>query len=101
MIRRPPRSTLFPYTTLFRSQPAVPAPDVEHGRAGRDPGERARLAEAHPLLAAAAPGTARAVERGQLGRRRTDLPAHGPSNLGRVRGPVYVTTPRPRLRRVT
>src|SRR3712207_8479010 len=26
MIRRPPRSTLFPYTTLFRS---VPTPDVE------------------------------------------------------------------------
>src|SRR3989442_6477342 len=24
MIRRPPRSTLFPYTTLFRSTPAVP-----------------------------------------------------------------------------
>src|SRR2546426_3916105 len=23
MIRRPPRSTLFPYTTLFRSQPLV------------------------------------------------------------------------------
>src|SRR5260221_9917354 len=23
MIRRPPRSTLFPYTTLFRSQPKV------------------------------------------------------------------------------
>src|SRR3712207_8391209 len=23
MIRRPPRSTLFPYTTLFRSQPTV------------------------------------------------------------------------------
>src|SRR5258708_24598393 len=23
MIRRPPRSTLFPYTTLFRSMPAV------------------------------------------------------------------------------
>src|SRR2546425_9760439 len=23
MIRRPPRSTLFPYTTLFRSQPMV------------------------------------------------------------------------------
>src|SRR3712207_8720253 len=23
MIRRPPRSTLFPYTTLFRSEPAV------------------------------------------------------------------------------
>src|SRR2546429_5026741 len=26
MIRRPPRSTLFPYTTLFRS-PGVPVPD--------------------------------------------------------------------------
>src|SRR3712207_9539595 len=24
MIRRPPRSTLFPYTTLFRSEPAGP-----------------------------------------------------------------------------
>src|SRR5690349_23079527 len=24
MIRRPPRSTLFPYTTLFRSKPSVP-----------------------------------------------------------------------------
>src|SRR3989441_2106054 len=29
MIRRPPRSTLFPYTTLFRSQP------VGHRGAGR------------------------------------------------------------------
>src|SRR2546425_9770300 len=26
MIRRPPRSTLFPYTTLFRSQPASQLP---------------------------------------------------------------------------
>src|SRR5437764_11679585 len=25
MIRRPPRSTLFPYTTLFRSTPQVPS----------------------------------------------------------------------------
>src|SRR3712207_7578290 len=25
MIRRPPRSTLFPYTTLFRSGPVVPS----------------------------------------------------------------------------
>src|SRR5258708_14860351 len=25
MIRRPPRSTLFPYTTLFRSRPRLPA----------------------------------------------------------------------------
>src|SRR3712207_8835441 len=31
MIRRPPRSTLFPYTTLFRS------PFPSNGRAGADP----------------------------------------------------------------
>src|SRR5690242_21574977 len=30
MIRRPPRSTLFPYTTLFRSDPG----QREHGRGG-------------------------------------------------------------------
>src|SRR5713101_9250729 len=38
MIRRPPRSTLFPYTTLFRSPPAaVPGPDrVAVHRAGRE-----------------------------------------------------------------
>src|SRR3712207_9544525 len=43
MIRRPPRSTLFPYTTLFRSVrapaildvPAVPA-EAEHGVLARD-----------------------------------------------------------------
>src|SRR3712207_7622589 len=32
MIRRPPRSTLFPYTTLFRS-PARPRPTPAPGRA--------------------------------------------------------------------
>src|SRR5258705_6869637 len=38
MIRRPPRSTLFPYTTLFRSQAAA----LRHGvaRVGRQVGER-------------------------------------------------------------
>src|SRR5205807_3611109 len=29
MLRRPPRSTLFPYTTLFRSPPAAP-PSIIH-----------------------------------------------------------------------
>src|SRR2546430_7333202 len=28
MIRRPPRSTLFPYTTLFRSTPNPPTPTI-------------------------------------------------------------------------
>src|SRR3712207_8395206 len=34
MIRRPPRSTLFPYTTLFRSQ-ALPGPNRSVARGGR------------------------------------------------------------------
>src|SRR5215216_2483235 len=34
MIRRPPRSTLFPYTTLFRSTPTTPSP-VETGGPSR------------------------------------------------------------------
>src|SRR5438270_6212840 len=37
MIRRPPRSTLFPYTTLFRSRPPPPPNRCPRGRprAGR------------------------------------------------------------------
>src|SRR5215475_14680894 len=48
MIRRPPRSTLFPYTTLFRSQRAGgPCQRLRRGRggrreAGRDLGRRDR-----------------------------------------------------------
>src|SRR2546422_1166936 len=33
MIRRPPRSTLFPYTTLFRSDDRGAAPRARRGRA--------------------------------------------------------------------
>src|SRR5829696_8259175 len=29
MMPRPPRSTLFPYTTLFRSQPQIETPQIE------------------------------------------------------------------------
>src|SRR5258708_30978631 len=44
MIRRPPRSTLFPYPTLFRSRPprlfrahgAAPAPACDRAPRGRD-----------------------------------------------------------------
>src|SRR2546430_16581428 len=34
MIRRPPRSTLFPYTTLFRSLPLVELSGTARGAAG-------------------------------------------------------------------
>src|SRR5260221_9530121 len=39
MIRRPPRSTLFPYTTLFRSLRLM-TPMVLHGRLGTVAGNR-------------------------------------------------------------
>src|SRR3712207_9265797 len=37
MIRRPPRSTLFPYTTLFRSHPEDPGGGQEVLRQGPEP----------------------------------------------------------------
>src|SRR3712207_7074704 len=50
MIRRPPRSTLFPYTTLFRSPdnalaaasdpPATPRPGPPDGGVSEPPGEQ-------------------------------------------------------------
>src|SRR2546430_14400430 len=49
MIRRPPRSTLFPYTTLFRSQDRAPElvePPLRHAR---DRHARGRLARARTL----------------------------------------------------
>src|SRR3712207_8664062 len=58
MIRRPPRSTLFPYTTLFRSEPVI--------------GEQAHvLREAKP------------IELGQKGRAREREP-HGPEHAADI-----------------
>src|SRR3712207_7351101 len=47
MIRRPPRSTLFPYTTLFRSPHAVQRLRL-HGRAAQARRLRHRRAPARP-----------------------------------------------------
>src|SRR3712207_7000784 len=47
MIRRPPRSTLFPYTTLFRSR-GNDAPDAEQHRETFDERMRLRLSEDDP-----------------------------------------------------
>src|SRR3989441_6726745 len=52
MIRRPPRSTLFPYTTLFRSFPSRPARRDVHRRVDPPIGEGAhqsQLRVARPL----------------------------------------------------
>src|SRR5256885_3850248 len=55
MIRRPPRSTLFPYTTLFRSAPELEAavgwalvPDAVHGRHVDAVGDRVRALHGLP-----------------------------------------------------
>src|SRR2546422_2229110 len=53
MIRRPPRSTLFPYTTLFRSIPeahvqrdhVAGAQPIGHARFGFEPGRGVRSAQ--------------------------------------------------------
>src|SRR3712207_9384154 len=49
MIRRPPRSTLFPYTTLFRSVAELVAPHPPEQRAARENPARAR-GEGHEEL---------------------------------------------------
>src|SRR6266508_3456822 len=48
MIRRPPRSTLFPYTTLFRSRPAAP-PVLERAGIRLDPHRRTVTRDGHPV----------------------------------------------------
>src|SRR5258708_26853431 len=43
MIRRPPRSTLFPYTTLFRSKFNVQVSQIQPGRVELPPGATLQL----------------------------------------------------------
>src|SRR5256886_14078242 len=61
MIRRPPRSTLFPYTTLFRSEHVLDLarPDAERERPERAVRGRMRIAayDHHPRLREAQLGT--------------------------------------------
>src|SRR2546429_6743396 len=62
MIRRPPRSTLFPYTTLFRSAPPIlqlrpwarHLPQAREGDGLRAPGRDAPT-RGHPVLLPARP----------------------------------------------
>src|SRR3712207_7015323 len=61
MIRRPPRSTLFPYTTLFRS----PGARLAHGAVG-EPRRPAALGAG----GGASPGGVRAARRSRSGARR-------------------------------
>src|SRR3989454_9792260 len=111
MIRRPPRSTLFPYTTLFRSRRrgashggGVRVRDGDVGtdgrgsataRSGRRPGAQAREADA-------APGAPRGRSRGSRtdarDRRRPLWTAHALARLlEAIPGAAPVAGPRQRL----
>src|SRR2546430_12015679 len=70
MIRRPPRSTLFPYTTLFRS--------IICDRLARTPAGLARLVELAETLQCAVIDNAG----------RMNFPARHPLNMSFRRGPV-------------
>src|SRR3712207_8553202 len=76
MIRRPPRSTLFPYTTLFRSETFDPKPDAPaHVR-----GEMGAIASAVPGLhvCEGLPRIARVMDRVTVVRSMTHgYPEHG------------------------
>src|SRR2546425_10861385 len=79
MIRRPPRSTLFPYTTLFRSEVDLEplrelAPDGEH-RVQRGH----RLLEDHRDLAAADPPHLLVGERQEVPALEADPARHDPA----------------------
>src|SRR2546422_7084196 len=74
MIRRPPRSTLFPYTTLFRSRLVRPvrlrADRRGHQAGGGLGGVAARPGADHAARAAGGLGAARLAERGAFSRDR-------------------------------
>src|SRR3712207_7385378 len=63
MIRRPPRSTLFPYTTLFRSR-RRPAGE-RGGAAAADDGQRAAAEPARSARARAAAPARGGLDRGE------------------------------------
>src|SRR3712207_7161827 len=71
MIRRPPRSTLFPYTTLFRSAAPAPAP-------------------AGPVRAARAPPRASSTTSGPV-RRSSPPAATGPRSPRRPRSEEHTS----------
>src|SRR3712207_8366190 len=75
MIRRPPRSTLFPYTTLFRSEGPPRAPE-----AGLDLVED----EQHALL------VAQVAQRGQVVARRDDHAGRSEEHTSELQSRQYL-----------
>src|SRR2546422_5545252 len=66
MIRRPPRSTLFPYTTLFRSYRQIPTHELRPPRpqVGGKPEVQPGRSAIHALVDPAVQGRTRGVVRG-------------------------------------
>src|SRR2546427_5799666 len=84
MIRRPPRSTLFPYTTLFRSVlPLVDRGGPRAGHPGRDV-DREGLEPAAAPAAARGPGQARVLGAARIRGRAHPRPR--PARPARGRG---------------
>src|SRR2546422_3414231 len=81
MIRRPPRSTLFPYTTLFRSRPAHRGRRLARRLALRRPGRErpGRAAEPEAGLRLSVPSPVAGIHRaGERDRKSTRLnSSHG------------------------
>src|SRR2546427_12637012 len=82
MIRRPPRSTLFPYTTLFRSLTTAP-PEL------MGPGSLNRGSYFLEIIGRLGPGGREAAEReATLAFRAEDMYSYGDSNAVALLGPV-------------
>src|SRR5688572_31358242 len=73
MIRLPPRSTLFPYTTLFRSPKPGPRPNAAEGGDRREGGHPAFPRERAPHLRRLPGAAGRPVRHDQEDRKSTRL----------------------------
>src|ERR1041385_8486008 len=108
MIRRPPRSTLFPYTTLFRSlvhRSRCAVSGEHHG--GRDLGhadrKSTRLNSSHGYISYAvfclkkksAGSAVRKLGRAVGGGHDVPLPGGGPVELARSRRWLFLSIPAP------
>src|SRR5258708_20048575 len=82
MIRRPPRSTLFPYTTLFRSPH-----HANGGRAENEPGRSRSAAQWFPVSLLPCDGSGRAgLLQGQPGR----LPYRSEEHTSELQSPDHL-----------
>src|SRR3989475_11203677 len=90
MIRRPPRSTLFPYTTLFRSRSWASRPSKGASTAPSEP-PPGRVARAEPALERRSPRRALSL----IGERRYPTLARAGLALPPLRALLWAPPPRP------